>query len=59
MSPLMKQLIEGKMLRRDRLKSLPYPEKVRIVAQMLESLKCLKQSKKSDETSPIHRPKTP
>jgi hypothetical protein len=59
MSPLMKLLLEGKKLRRDRLKSLPYPEKVRIVAQMRESLKCLKQSKKSDKTAPIHLLKTP
>lgn len=37
MSPLMQQTLEQKRLRRARLMSLPYPEKVRIVEQMRDA----------------------
>ncbi|MEI8341972.1 MAG: hypothetical protein WCH43_10615 [Verrucomicrobiota bacterium] len=37
MSPQMRELLEQKQARRVRLAALPYPEKVRIVAQMREA----------------------
>ena len=42
MSALMRQIVEQKRLRRVALAALPYPEKVRIVEQMRESITAIK-----------------
>lgn len=42
MSPLMRQILENKKQRRLELAALPFPEKVKIVEQMRETMKSLR-----------------
>jgi len=56
MSPLMQRTLESKNERRKRLMALPYPEKVRIVAQMRAAAL---EIQSAQERSPVLREEPP